>query len=385
MKQTSNILLSFLVILILTCSCTQGIDKSTCNKTIKCDIDGSYHINKLSQICDSVTVIPLKQNANALLGAIDKIQMDDNHICILSNNKCFIYDSDGYFKNSIDKKGHAKFEYVCIDDICLTSCNIIITDAQSKKILVFSKNGKPLEEVKVDFYPERIMAVNDSILAISCSGNQGSRLIVYNIKSREIMQEHFDYDDRFLVSIPQSFVKTPQGILYKQPYSNIYYNISLKGDITKAYCIDFGKYQFKTSDLKETDFFGNKILQDSKGNAQILRFLETEHYYCLEFVCTRLSEEGQFIILVNKTNNKCMLLDSDNYKDDILYCNYRILPDFSESYGEDFIGVIYPHLWKESIRKEGTGIIKDKNYYKIESALHHNDDLTPIVCIYHMK
>lgn len=384
MKRTKIIWFTLPAFLAFMYSCTKSADKSTCHVTVKCDIDGSCRINRLSQVCDSVTAIPLQPNEKALLGVIDKIQMDDHHICILSNNKCFIYDSEGHFKNLIDKMGHAKFEYVYIDDICLTSGNIILADAQSKKILVFSQNGKPLEEIKVDFFPERIMAVNDSIVAVSCGGNQGSRLIVYHIKNRKVLQEHFEYDDRFLWPIPQTFVKSAQGVLYKQPYSNIYYSIAPQGNVAKAYCIDFGKYRFSAADLKETDLLGNKILQDSKGNAQILRLLETKHYFCVEFVCTRLSEDGQFIILVNKTTNKCLLLDSETYKDDLLHGNYRVLPDFSESYGESFVGVIDPQLWKESLKKEGTPI-KDKNDLKLTSVLQHCDDLTPIICVYHMK
>lgn len=381
----ANRLIILLPILLVMFSCIKKGKNEVCKKSIQCNVDAARRIDKLSDICDSVTLIPLDLNSKALLGTIDKVQLDEENIYLLSNNKCFIYDFKGNFKTSIGQRGHAKFEFVCIDDISLASNKIILADAQARKIVVFSKRGEPLEEIKVDFFPEQIMAVNDTILSISCSGIRGKRLVLYDMLRGKVIRKYFEYEDRFALSISQSFVNSLQGVLYKQPYSNIYYSINSQGSIAKAYYVDFGKYQFCIEDLKKSFFLGNMVLQDTKGNARILNFLETKKFYCIEFQCSKLSSEGQFIILVDKRHgHKSILIDSETFKDDILHCNYRVLPDFSEMYENDFVGVIYPHLWEKSIIEANIYVV-NKTYQKVSSILQKNRDVNPIICIYHMK
>ncbi len=384
----SVLIISICVLVFETiCSCGKQEKRiRDSSRQLICNIDSSFLIENLSELCDSVSFIPLETHNNSIVGVIDKIVVDTTNIYILSNNNLYIYNKRGGLDFKISQKGHAKNEYMEINDFCISHGSIYIADTQAKKILVFSKSGTYDRTIATPTFPEFIESISDSLLAISCSGLEGYRLTMLDTRDGHTKQGYFQYDKRFSSPIPQTFVRTDNNqILYKQPFSNLYYRIMNDGNIEEMYRVNFGDYTFQESDIGEINFGGSKIPYDTKGNAGILRFNESTAFFQIEFTCERLAKDAQFIALISKKNNKSYLINSDNYKDDLAFYNFRILPDFSYLFNGCLWGIIYPASWKDDVNKLKT-IEKYQQYGRILEYVNSiSDEQNPIVCIYHIK
>lgn len=351
-----------------------------------CNIDSSLLIENLSGICDSVSFIQLETDSNSIVGVVDKIVVDSTNIYILSNNNLYIYNKQGKLDFKISRKGHAKNEYVEINDFCISQASIFIADTQAKKILIFSKYGIYDRTIATSVFPEFIESISDSLLAISCSGLEGYRLTMLDTRDGHTKQGYFQYDKHFSSPIPQTFVRTDKNqILYKQPFSNVYYRIMNDGSIKEIYRVNFGEYTFQESDIGEIDFGGCKIPYDTKGNAGILRFNESAAFSQIEFTCERLAKDAQFIVLISKISNKSYLINSDSYKDDLAFYNYRILPDFSYLFNGCFWGIIYPASWKDGINEISNGEKWQQHGSILDYVNSVSDEQNPIICVYHIK
>lgn len=355
-------------------------------KQIHFDLESSSQVKLLSEICDSVSLIQLETNDKSVIGIVDKLLVDSSNIYVLSSNQLFVYDVKGHYKFVISHLGHAINEYIEINDFCISEKRIFLADSQSKKILVFSKDGVYEKTIETTMFPEHIESLNNRKIAISASGAEGKRLTLLDVEDEDNLQSYFQNERRFSSPIPQVFIRSSDNQLYyKQPFSNVYFRILENGDIEEAYLLDFGKYNFKLSDLDVMNIGGCRILYDTKGNVNILRFNESSDMYEVEFECNRISEEGQFIMLANKDSERTFMINSDSYKDDLTYADYRIVPDFSLLYNDNFWGVIYPASWRQSFAeiKDKPHSIQYENIAKIISKV--SDEQNPIICVYHVK
>lgn len=387
MKNSISVLYISVLAIVTSCSYNKqnNIIQSS-SKQLICDIDSSLLIKNLSEMCDSVSFIQLETNNNSIVGNIDKIVVDSVNIYMLSNNNLFIYDKQGKLYSKISKMGHAKNEYIAINDFCISRASIFIADTQARKILVFSRSGAYERTIETTLFPEFIESISDSMLAISCSGLNGYRLTLLNTRNEQTEHGYFQYEKRFSSPIPQTFVRTVGNqVLYKQPLSNLYYRILNDGTIEEAFRVKFGDYTFQESDIGEINFGGCIIPYDTKGNAGILRFNESTTFSQIEFTCERLAEDAQFIMLISKLTNKSYLINSDSYKDDLAFYTSRILPDFSCLFNGCFWGCIYPTTWKDDINAMRTSE-KSPQYRRIFEYVNSiSDEQNPIICIYHIK
>lgn len=88
----SQSIYSYLFIILLICSCTNS--KSDKNDNINSILIKDSDLNKkykLSEIIDSVLLIPLETNDSCLIGNISKILMVGDTICILDGKVNRIY------------------------------------------------------------------------------------------------------------------------------------------------------------------------------------------------------------------------------------------------------------------------------------------------------
>lgn len=378
--------LCFIAIAFFTCCSSNKRNNVKSPQKIACDIDSSAQVCSLSEICDSVTLIPLETNDSLHVGIVSKMIVNSDRMFILSNQRIYIYDRQGKIFHVISEIGHAKNEYVEINDFCVSKSHVFITDVNSKKILLFSKDGYYEKTIKTTQFPEKIASINDSLLAISCSGTEGPRLIIMNTNEEIVKGEYFEYDKRFTSPVPQVFTCSDSNLLYKQPFSNMYYSVNKDASVDNYYSIDFKKYNFQEKDLGTVNFAGCKLLIDKKGNANIIRFHETTSLYQIEFSCERYFSDAQFIMLINKKTGKEYLINSDTYKDDITFYDYRILPDFSFLHGDKFWGVIYPASWKGCLKKIEPDRCNNSRFEATKRYVENiSADQNPIVCVYHIK
>lgn len=252
-----------------------------------------------------------------------------------------------------------------------------------RKVITINKKSEEVFASYLDFYPEKICCISDSIFLFSSRDREASMLALYNSKTQKTVDEWFEYERRFSIPLYSHFYTSKTQTLYWQPCSNTIYSIDTTAKHTSKYFIDFNKYNYDEDNLIEVEFFGGMVPIDSKGSAQIRFAIETDKYLTVEFDCQQYSEDGWYIALYPKDGEDTMIIDSEKYLDDLLYTTYRVVPDFSTTIGNDYVGIIYPSYWKESVEKadyEGERFEWAKEY---TSKL--DDSMNPIIAIYHMK
>lgn len=116
MELIKNIIAIAFCLVIASCIKNNNYSVITdASKQLHCNIDSSYHIKKLSEVCDSVTFIPLETKNEAILGAIDKMIVDSTQVYILSSNYyqlefvCERYAKDGQFIMLISKRNQRRY------------------------------------------------------------------------------------------------------------------------------------------------------------------------------------------------------------------------------------------------------------------------------------
>lgn len=92
-------------------SCTEQ-RKESANKVVNIHLEPRIEkVNKLSEVIDSVFIIPLETCEEALLATISKLECDDNLYFVQNSrdNLVYVFDSNGKFVRQIAKKGNTVF------------------------------------------------------------------------------------------------------------------------------------------------------------------------------------------------------------------------------------------------------------------------------------
>ncbi len=356
------------------------------NYVVNCDLDRSNVITNLSQVCDSIAIIPLDFNSD-LIGIVDKLCSDSTGIYIVSNSILYHFNWNGEQSYSIKRIGRSSSDYLELSDFCVSDNHIAIADIVGQKILLFNKlNGVFHKTINVDYYPENIEFLNNDTLAIKCSGSEGARLRTIDINSGKIIDTFFEFEQLFTEPVVQPFIKLGDRVHYKIPFYNDYYSISVNGKLEKSLSFDFGKYNFDITGLDEVSFFGTTMLFDTKGSAKILDVYNTDSLYAISLQCPSVSEDAQYLMFVDTKSDECYYFDSDTYIDDVLFYDHTILPILFNSYNGSFIGVIYPDLWVNTFnsitdkRKQSELYSTALDYYNCFS-----NNQNPLIVQYYFK
>ena len=122
-----KVLSAILFLTVLLPSCREGGQKAVtpAEIVVKVDVSESDKYFDASQIADLEKVIPLETVGDALVGEIDKLEMDDNHIVILDKRMraVWLFGTDGKFIRRIGCLGNGPKEYVSLDDMCFDKEN----------------------------------------------------------------------------------------------------------------------------------------------------------------------------------------------------------------------------------------------------------------------
>jgi len=143
-------------LLFLSCNHKEINEDNTC-VSIVIDIDSQNEYLKLSEIFDSINIIPLQTLPECLIGEISSLFIDKNSIYILDRPResIYIFSIDGNFIHKICNIGKGPGEYLNILDFFIDSEQNRIVLTSSDKIQFYSmKTFELLEE-----YPKKIFGV----------------------------------------------------------------------------------------------------------------------------------------------------------------------------------------------------------------------------------
>ena len=86
--------------------------------------------------------------------------------------------------------------------------------------------------------------------------------------------------------------------------------------------------------------------------------------FAVNFKCQSISEDSQFLMLVDTLNGTKYLFDSVTTNDDVLFYDIAPLPLFYDSNEKGFISVLYPNLWASAFDSIDEGRKNTPNYRK---------------------
>lgn len=373
---------SYLFIILLICSCTNS--KSDKNDNINSILIKDSDLNKkykLSEIIDSVLLIPLETNDSCLIGNISKILMVGDTICILDGkvNRILYFDKQGKFISAISHMGRAPFEYLSLDDFCrLNNGNIAVINSSIKKLIIYNSKGEGVDVQKLPFFADALEQLNDSILVFNGSSFE-DRIILWNYKQQRIINSYIKYDKRFSRRILKPFTKYGEEVFWRQNFHSELFKVD-ENKLYKVRKVDFGKHSFKGEVVQGA--MGLYILPSNV--AEIYYYTETPNYIVFRFSCEDLSENPYFVFH-SKNSKQNIVLNEVNFIDDMIYYPTppQVVIDAPE---ERFISILTPSFWFNYLEKEELHHVKHKNFNILKEQIkniHFSDN--PVIAIYTLK
>lgn len=144
----------------------------------------------------TIQYICLETTPDALIGAYDKILMNDSILCVVDKSKTntiYIYNHTGKFKSRIRTIGRGPGEYMFLEDANLKQDTILIFDRSLQKMLYYNLNGKFLKEKIFNSYhsiPFTILEDNHLAfyMATPAHSLENSEIIVTDSEGRTLTQ-----------------------------------------------------------------------------------------------------------------------------------------------------------------------------------------------------
>ena len=278
---------AILILIILLPSCREGRQKVATNAEIvaKVDVSESNKVFDVDQIADFEKVIPLETVGDALVGEIDKLEMDDNHIVILDKRMrtVWLFGIDGKFIRRIGRLGNGPKEYVSLDDMCFDkeSGTVWIWDRVKQVMLEYDLSGELLKEVATGFSSNVFAKTKDGFwLYYSYLKNpDNNSLILVNEEMDHLVKGFFATKETFPVSLSSGFTSWAGKEYFYFPLSNVLY--SLDGTEARPYIeFDFGEQTLPYSKIVNMSPEEYETLIDSGSYLGGLKNVQLSSKYC---------------------------------------------------------------------------------------------------------
>lgn len=286
------ILLAFSTLfLFVACNFRAGNEQSL---TVISEKDVAVNDTLIQNIIDTLSIIPLEETPECLLGNIKKVQKANNEFFVMaegSNRLSAIYrfSSDGKFLNRIGRLGNARNEYLKIGSFFVLNEKVYIADLNKNKILIYNIDGEFIDSNEsnenIKFLHDMQAIDNDMALFsynINFSDNDALFEVVdlNSFKVLKTITTTYKADGSFPYSLKE-FAYDGENILLSLPFDNNVYkmnkrnftiekvmSLGLWGDIPSFNTNDFEEMQETmeeagTSLLYGLFVSGNKILLNS--------------------------------------------------------------------------------------------------------------------------
>ena len=234
--------------IVMLPSCREGRQKAATNAEIvaKVEVSESDKGFDVCQIANLEKVIPLETVGDALIGEIDKLEMDGNHIVILDKRMraVWLFGTNGKYIRRIGRLGNGPKEYVSLDDMCFDKENgtVWIWDRIKQVMLEYDLAGDFLKEVATGFSSNVFAKTNEGFwLYYSYLKNpDNNSLILVNEEMDHLVKGFFATKETFPVSLSSGFTSWAGKEYFYFPLSNVLY--SLDGTEARPYIeFDFGE------------------------------------------------------------------------------------------------------------------------------------------------
>lgn len=194
-----------------------------------------------------------------LIGSVDKIVEADNNLYILDrrNNLVFIFNSEGKYVKTINRKGRGRGEYLRLFDMCFdTDSKRILLLAEPSEILFFDKYGNYIQQKRVDKYYTDI-ATDSLYIYLYNSTFSNYKEPQYTVEALKKGSRNsvkilpFEKEYAPFCTIGSKLYSSYGKIMFTRKFDNVIYEVK-NGDLTTGHELDLAEFSFPTNKLDKT-------------------------------------------------------------------------------------------------------------------------------------
>lgn len=374
-------MLRLYIIFLLTFFGCMNHTSSVIPPTVVIKAEDCEKAHKLSDIVQEYQLIPLETTDSCLIGNVGKVIFDTTTFYLNDATSEFVYhfDRQGKLLNSIGKRGRDPFEFLHLDDYCISkNHNIIILDGSSKKIIIYTSCGNPITQQDLPFFADSFEILNDSVFVFNGAAYEG-QVIFGDYRNKKRINSYLKYDPRYSTRPLKSFTRCNKEVLWQRGFEQMLYHVT-EQELIPARYIDFQQHSY-TGKLERTPQ-GIYFLRPDV--ADMSRYYENNRYIHFIFECNAL-DEMPFLVYHFKKSGKTIILNNNHYEDDLTF--YHTTPSAVSAFttSGDPVVVLYTSLWINNlINKSGEFAINAFEELKIKLAKITETD-NPVLVVYKLK
>lgn len=347
---------------------------------------GSLKTIKSDEIISDYEYIQLESSKTSLLGAINQVEVYNDHIYILDKNRTntiFVFSKEGKFISKLEAKGNGPGEFIAPNSFKIDKKgNIYILDRSLNKLLKYnSDNFKFVESILLpEPSPLSFSIIEDKCLFIYYyplreKNKLNNKQIVIADKTGKIIQTLLDAtpSSKILHGNSDNFYLYKEHLRMYPYFSNKIYELT-NDSLINCYNLYWGGLTMPNEDLfiksNNSGDIMKEILTDSANWIRLIYVYETEETLLLKYYI----KQDFYLSYWNKLTNKVINTKVKNIIDNLDMGNCFPLP--IGVYGEKIIGVINPFdITPEKIKDE-----------KLLKLLENTDEESnPILVLYQLK
>ena len=349
--------LALVLVLFFVFSCTEKKSEIIL-KDISIDSKENFKKDsKLSEVIEDFRFVSLENTKNSLIGEINKIRVFNNKIFVLdalTSKSLFIFSNTGSFLYQVGRVGNGPGEFLLPMDFTIDKKNkeIIILDAERKRMHFYSLEGEFIKTKKLDFFGDALEYDNHRDEILFKGAGRGDNLVI-STKNGVKKNSFFPFEKRIEAINPGNPIQmlNDSVALFRLYTRDTIYQIN-NGDISPYRLINF-KNEDK-SFLKSSKGTVNDL---EKINNTLRNYVESKEHIWLSYF-TKKPKNSYNTLFINKKNNHKKYYIRKEYVNDIFYDNYFL--DIATTVENEFVCIIQPYRVLKAMKKIETKVINKK-------------------------
>ena len=366
--------ISLLFFLLLSCDGRRRKDSRVLD-IITADLERRDNIS-VNDLFSNIQLIPLETTQESLIRTITQIRFFEGRYYIhdYSRARIFVFDENGHFLSTLDKKGDGPGMYLNLTDFDIDTVrrNLVILCAVSNALFFFDLEGNFIEKKRLPdiagVYNSLQFQNRDTIAFFTY--DYGHRLKFYSLSRNKIIDEYFPEERKDIFC--RGVFPFPHAL--RRSLTNTIYSLS-GATLTELYRWDFGDLN---NDIENLKFRPNMSKQE-----QIQYVKDAYSSKSVNYVIDSQGQNRRYRYAMVVRKNKYIHLFYNREKHDLLQFErtkegLQLYPIY---FGEDFIlctpegGLPLNDLFPEKLRNEDQQRI-------IQS---HSEEENPILVKYVFK
>lgn len=322
----------FIPLFLLLLSCQKSNKEISNVQEIDCSFDESMTI-KMSEITDSIEIVPLETKEESFIGMASKIKTYNRKYYIGTGmpqiNKILVFNANGEYITQLDKVGAGPDEYTEIKDFIILNDSIIaLTTHADPRILMYNiYNKQCILNKRITAYPTNIISDKNSLYLLCKSlklhnapetkekATNPDMIQKYNLKGEfvgslfpadEIIQNKINY-----INPSQSFYADKEDLYFSYPWCDTIYSIQDK-QATPVFFLNYGEKRIPEQAFQEVENIMD-IMKRIHENEGIFLGDNYEVHADYVYVGFEDTEENNYLLLYNRKNKTvikgCRLVD----------------------------------------------------------------------------